>query len=99
MVYYVHGISAYVSASLLQFESLNKTPLSQWSQCPGGTFSLREDENSYRNPDGDRKSIIFSSKNQMEMDFWVEFFNLISNMISNTISNMDDFQVGSGLCP
>ena len=35
------------------------TPL---SQCPGGTFSLSGDKNLYRNPDGNRKSIVYSSK-------------------------------------
>ena len=52
------------------------TPL---SQCPGGTFSLSGDENFYRNPNGDRKSIVFSSKIPVGMVLECNFFHSISN--------------------
>ena len=61
------------------FSKLDGFSLTPLSQCPGGTFSLSGGENFYRNSNGDRKSIVSSSKIPVRMVLECNFFNSISN--------------------
>ena len=64
----------------MTFEPGTATPLSQY---PGGTFSLSWDENFYRNPNGDRKSIVSSSKIPVGMVLECNFCHSISNGVKS----------------